>query len=99
MRAICDTLGRMTTDDLTPDERAALDALLPRDQQTGDLTQDLAGAAMESMRRRGLNTDQGGAVIAALHRRVRSWSKVVHLTGIPQRTARRWGTPPPSTND
>lgn len=89
----------MTTDDLAPDERAALDALVPREQQTGDLTQDLAAAAMESMRRRGLNSQQGGAVIAALHHRVRSWSKVVHLTGIPLATARRWATPPPSTTD
>lgn len=89
----------MTTDDLTPDERAALNALLSLDQRTGDLTQDLAAAAMISMERRVTNSVQGGAVIAALHRRLRSWSKVVHLTGIPLATARRWATPPPGSTD
>ena len=84
----------MTTD-LSPDERAALDELLPADRQTGDLVADLAAASQVAMERRVTNSDRGGAVIGALHREIQSWRQLEVLTGIPQATARRWATPPP----
>lgn len=86
-------------DDLTPAEREALDNLLPADQRTGDLAEDLAAAARESMRRRVDNSKWGGAVIAALYRELQSWRQVETETGIPQASARRWATPPPGTED
>jgi len=89
----------MTDSDLTDDEREALNALVPRRQQTGDLTADLTAAARESMRRRQENSRLGGAVIRALHRRVRSWRLLELATGIPTRTARRWAEPPPSAEE
>jgi hypothetical protein len=79
---------------LSDDERAALDALLPGERQSGDLRSDLAAAIRESWRRREENTRLGAAVIAALYRDARSWRIVEYLTGVPRMTARRWATPP-----
>lgn len=79
---------------MTAEERAALDALVPPDQQTGDLRIDLVAAIRETWRRREENTRLGAAVIRALHRDAKSWSTVQYLTGIPRMTARRWATPP-----
>ena len=83
------------TNPLTPDEREALDELLPADQRTGDLTRDLATAVRNAMERRKNNSRWGGAVIHALHRELGSWRGLEDLTGIPQATARRWAEPPP----
>jgi hypothetical protein len=79
---------------LTAAERAALDALVPSDQQTGDARADLLAAIAETWRRREENTRLGAAVIAALHRDAGSWRTVEYLTGIPRMTARRWAVPP-----
>jgi hypothetical protein len=79
---------------MTPDERAALDALVPREQQTGNVRDDLVAAAREAWRRREENTRLGAAVIGALHRDAQSWRVVEYSTGIPRMTARRWATPP-----
>lgn len=80
--------------DLTAAERAALDALVPIDAQTGEVADDLKEAAREAWRRRQENTTLGGAVLAALYRDARSWRTVSYLTGIPVTTARRWAVPP-----
>jgi carboxylesterase type B len=80
--------------DLTPEERAALDALVPPDQQTGQLHDDLVAAARVTWTRRVENSELGGKVIGALHRDVKSWRIVEYATGIPSATARRWAAPP-----
>lgn len=72
----------------------ALDALLPADERSGDLTADLAEAARRSMQRRLDTTRHGGAVIGELYRQVNSWRKVEAMTGISTATARRWSAPP-----
>lgn len=84
------------TGPLTPDQEEALNELLPADQRTGDLVQDLAKAARIAMDRRIRNSQLGGAVIEALHDQV-SWRELERLTGIPQATARRWAGPPPES--
>ncbi len=86
-------MGREIT--LTTDERRALDALVPPDEQTGDLAADLAAAARETMRRRVENSERGGLVIGALHRAAGSWRTVEFVTGIPAMTARAWSRRPP----
>lgn len=75
-------------------EREALDRLVPRERQTGDLIADLTAAAQEAWRRRQQNTEDGGAVIAALYRDTRSWRTLSYVTKIPVTTARRWSIPP-----
>lgn len=80
--------------DLTPDERAALDALVPPDQQTGKLHDDLVAAARTTWKRRVENSELGGKILGALHRDVQSWRIVEYATGIPAATARRWAAPP-----
>lgn len=80
--------------DLSPDERAALDALVPPDQQTGKLHDDLVTAARTTWKRRVENSELGGKILGALHRDVQSWRIVEYATGIPAATARRWATPP-----
>jgi len=89
----------MTNDELTPEEREALDELLPADRRTGDPIEDLTQAARVAMQRRIDNSRWGGAVIAALHRELRSWRQLETRTGIPQATARRWAAPPPSAEE
>jgi len=90
--------------DLSSAEREALDRLLPRDRQTGDLVADLVAATQEAWRRRQQNTVDGGHVIAALYRDTKSWRTLSYLTKytdengevqrIPVSTARRWSIPP-----
>lgn len=84
---------------LSAAEQAALDRLVPYDQQTGELTADLVAAAQEALRRREQNTHDGGAVIAALYREVRSWRRLAEETGIKVTTARRWAVPPEHADD
>lgn len=84
--------------DLSSAEREALDRLVPRDQQTGDLVADLTAAAKEAWRRREQNTVDGGHVIAALYRDTESWRTLAWATGIPVSTARRWSLPPGETD-
>lgn len=82
---------------MDPTVSAALDALLPVAERTGNLVTDLTEAAKRSLQRRVDNSRNGGAVIAALHEETRSWADVERLTGIPAATARRWSAPPPGT--
>lgn len=78
---------------MTVDE--ALDALLG-EARTGDLRADLITAAQESMRRREINSQHGGAVLAALHdSEGLSWREIEDATDIPRTTAQRWAEPPP----
>ena len=78
---------------MTVDE--ALDALLG-EARTGDLRADLIAAAQESMRRREINSQHGGAVLAALHdSEGLSWREIEDATDIPRTTAQRWAEPPP----
>lgn len=86
-------MGRQEPE-LSDTERAALDALVPPDQQSGDLGDDLAAAAREAWRRRHENTENGAHVLAALYRRAGSWRTVSYVTKIPRMTAARWATPP-----
>lgn len=76
---------------VTVDE--AVDELLG-ELRTGDEDTDLVAAARVSMRIRERNSARGGAVLNALHQRVKSWREVERLTGIPRETARRWALPP-----
>jgi hypothetical protein len=85
------------THDLTPEEREALNELLPSNKQTGKLETDLIEAAKIAMQRRIDNSRYGGRVIKALHRKIGSWRNLEELTGIPHATARRWAAPPPGT--
>jgi hypothetical protein len=82
-------------EDLNPEEREALDELLPADRRSGDPVADLTKAAQVAMQRRIDNTRWGGAVIGALYRELNSWRRLESETGIPQATARRWAAPPP----
>lgn len=77
---------------MTADE--ALAALLGQ-RRTGDERADLIEGAKEAMRRRRLNTEQGGAVLAALHESGLSWREIEEATGIARTTAQRWAEPPP----
>jgi len=73
----------------------ALDHLLPADKRTGDTIADLQAAFAESARRRRQNSEDGGAVIAALYEEVKSWRRVGELLGhYSVRTLRRWAEPP-----
>lgn len=77
----------------------SLDALIPPDQQSGHLVNDLVEACREAWERRRRNSKYGGDVIAALHRELRSWREFEHLTGIPHSSARRWANPPPTVDE
>jgi hypothetical protein len=81
---------------VTVDE--AINELLAR-PRSDDETVGLIDAARASMRIRELNSQRGGAVLAALHQRVQSWREVERLTGIPHETARRWALPPDYPNE
>lgn len=79
---------------LSPAEQEALEHLLPPERRTGDLEADLVTAAREAWARRQRNTDDGGAVLAALYRILGSRREVARRTGIPEPTARRWSSRP-----
>jgi len=85
--------------DLSSAEREALDRLLPRDRQTGDLVADLIEAAQEAWRRRQQNTIDGGAVLGALHRDTRSLQTTSYLTKIPKSTIQRWKLKPGTADE
>ena len=85
--------------DLSSAEREALDRLLPRDRQTGDLVADLIEAAQEAWRRRQQNTIDGGAVLGALHRDTRSLRTVSYLTKSPVSTIQRWKLKPGAADE
>ncbi len=84
----------MATTNLSADEQAALDALLPHDQRSGNLVDDLAEAARRALVWRAVNYRHAGAVIAALHRQLGSWRGLGMAIGVPHATARRWAQPP-----
>jgi uncharacterized protein YerC len=76
----------------------ALDSLLGS-RGTGDRRTDLVAAAREAMARRERNTEDGGAVIAAMLEDGLSYRDIERLTGIPRTTAQRWAVPPPKASD
>lgn len=78
---------------LTPEGRAALNALLPPDLQTGDLRADLRAAFAESRRRREANSENGGRIIAEMHAELQSWDLTAEELGEPITTLRRWSEP------
>lgn len=78
---------------MTPEQRAALDALVPAERRSADDEANLLAAAIEAERRRTENSREGGVVIAALHALGWSWRGIEAATGIPQGTARRWAEP------
>jgi hypothetical protein len=78
---------------LSPEGRAALNALLPPDQQTGDLRTDLRAAFAESRRRREENSENGGRIIAELHAELQSWELTAEELDEPITTLRRWSQP------
>jgi hypothetical protein len=80
----------MDEGDLTDDQRAALDALIPPELRTGDLKGDLVAGAKEVWDRRQTNTVLGGRIFAAMRAMGLSWRQIDELTGIPWSTARRW---------
>lgn len=84
----------MGISELTPEERAALNALLPESQRTGDIRTDLATALRNSMEIRRQNSINGTAVIDALRRDGVTWRKLTELTDVPWATARRWHEKP-----
>jgi hypothetical protein len=79
--------------EMSDDERAALDELVPPDRQTGDIVRDIRAGMAETMRRRDHNTDVGGRIFAAAYRLFGSWDKVSEESGIPKPTVYRWGIP------
>jgi hypothetical protein len=79
--------------ELTDAERHGLDALLPREEQTGDSRRDLITAAhvvLLRMRQHEVDVENVGAVFNALYRDVRSWRRIHKLTGAHYTTARYW---------
>jgi hypothetical protein len=79
--------------ELTDAEQRGLDALLPREVQTGDSRRDLVEAAhvvSRRMRQHELDVAYVGAVFNALYRDVRSWRRIQTLTGVAFTTARYW---------
>jgi len=87
----------MNIDDLTPQERSALDVLLPEDKRSGVLRADLAAALRASMRVRVENSRNGTAIIDAMRRDGVTWRDITALTGVPWATARRWHETPHGT--
>lgn len=76
--------------DLSSARREALDRLVPREQQTGDLKKDFVAAGEEAKRRREQNTEDGGHVFQALHEITGSWAIVAYLVGLPKSTVINW---------
>ena len=76
--------------DLSSAERKALDHLLPRERQTGDLESDLIAAGKEAKRRREQNTEDGGHVLAALNRLTDSLAITAYLVKLPKSTVYNW---------
>lgn len=71
----------------------ALNELLPQGR-TDQRHDDLVAAAVETWRRRRVNTEAGAAVIAALIDSGLSYRQIAELTGIPVTTAHRWAVQP-----
>jgi hypothetical protein len=99
----------LTLERLSPRQRAAVDRLVPPDQQTGGLREILIAAAREAWRRRHQNTLDGGIVLDLLLRGIpgvlakASLRVIQYLTsgvngpddqGIPPTTIRRWSQEP-----
>lgn len=80
---------------MNAEQEAALDALLPRGDRSGDLITDLVAGVRASMAIRVANSHHGGTLLAALHDELDSWRQVSRLTGIPTMTCRSWAAPPP----
>jgi hypothetical protein len=84
----------MAAYDLTPEQRATLDALLPMAERTGDARKDWAAAVRVAMWRREENTRLGAAAIAELRAQGVTWRDLQALTNVPWATARRWHESP-----
>lgn len=78
---------------LSPEGRAALNALLPPDQQTGDLRADLRAAFAESRRRHEEDTESRGRIVAELHAELQSWTQTAKDLHEPITTLRRLAQP------
>jgi hypothetical protein len=89
----------MAAYDLTPEQRATLDALVPMAERTGDARRDWATAVRVAMWRRQENTRLGAEAIAALRAQGVTWRDLQALTDVPWATARRWHESPPVTHD
>lgn len=77
---------------MTPEQRKALEALVPEDQRTGDEATDLLVAVREGRRRCVTTPAEIGVVLVAMHEldpKRWSWRGIERDTGIPQRSARR----------
>jgi hypothetical protein len=83
---------------LSSAEREALDRLIPRERQTGDLEADLIAAGLEAKRRREQNTEDGGHVFAALTRATGSLATTAYLVKLPKSTIARWSKKPGETD-
>ena len=77
--------------EMSAEERAALDDLVPPDRQTGDIVQDVRAGMAETMRRREHNTEVGGRIFAVAYRVFGSWDKVAEEAGVPKPTVYLWG--------
>ena len=78
---------------MTPDQRTALELLVPREKRSGDDEADLLAAVREAERRRTENTRDAGAVVRALHDLGWTFRAIEEKTGVPYNTAQRWATP------
>jgi hypothetical protein len=76
--------------ELSSARREALDHLVPRERQTGDLKKDLVAAGEETKRRREQNTEDGGHVFQALYELTGSWAIVAYLVDLPKSTVYNW---------
>jgi hypothetical protein len=89
----------MAVHDLTPEQRAVLDALVPVHERTGNPRKDWAAAVRVAMWRRQENTRLGAAAIAALRELGVTWRDLEKETDVPWATARRWHKRPPGTHE
>jgi hypothetical protein len=88
---------------LTPEQREALDELVPREQQTGDVLEDTVRAFRQLQHWRNRSTVLGPIIITAAHeearRRRKGWDLVAETFGEPRTTLRRWGDQRPTTDE
>lgn len=70
-----------------------MDRLLAAAEHPTEILDELAAAFEQSKARRDENTRDGGLVIQAAHRLLRSWKRTSALLREPTTTLRRWGVP------
>lgn len=88
---------------LTAEQRAALDELVPPEEQTGDVLADLARAFRALQDWRDRSTMLGPLIITATHEEAqqqgKGWDLVAEVLGEPRTTLRRWGNRRPATDE